>query len=196
MHRFFLARYMLTPAAGICNPTMCIKEINAMATKIDKRKELNPDPITGAPGSHPVGTGLGSAGAGAAGAALGAMAGPVGAVAGAAIGAVAGGYAGKAVAEKIDPTAEETYWRENYIGAKYYDSAYDYDSDYLPAYQAGWDSRAKYNRWEDAETQLARDWESRRGRSRLGWDKARLAARDAWDRIERAIPGDSDRDGK
>ena len=47
-----------------------------MATKtrkgVDKELDSNPDPITGAPGSHPVGTGLGAAGAGAAGAAIGA----------------------------------------------------------------------------------------------------------------------------
>ena len=57
-------------------------------------KDLNRDPITGAPGSHPVGTGLGAAGGGAAGAAIGtAVGGPVGAVVGAAAGAVVGGLA-------------------------------------------------------------------------------------------------------
>jgi hypothetical protein len=34
-----------------------------------------------------------------------------------------------------------------------------------------------------------------KGKSRLGWDRAKEATRDAWNRIERAIPGDSDRDG-
>ncbi|HYC91623.1 MAG TPA: hypothetical protein VEO54_20555 [Thermoanaerobaculia bacterium] len=45
-------------------------------------------PITGEPGSHPVGTGLGAA---AVGAALGAPFGPIGILVGGAIGAVAGG---------------------------------------------------------------------------------------------------------
>ena len=37
----------------------------------ERGKDLNEDPITGEPGSHPVGTGLGAAGGAAAGAALG-----------------------------------------------------------------------------------------------------------------------------
>ena len=36
----------------------------------ERGKDLNEDPITGEPGSHPVGTGLGAAGGAAAGAAL------------------------------------------------------------------------------------------------------------------------------
>ena len=61
----------------------------------------NPDPITGAPGAHPVGVGLGAA--------AGTLAaGPVGTVVGAAVGAVAGGLGGKAVAEHFDPTMQGT----------------------------------------------------------------------------------------
>ncbi len=58
----------------------------------------HPDPITGEPGAHPLGVGVGAVGAGLAGAAIGMVAGPVGALIGAAIGAVAGGLAGKEVA--------------------------------------------------------------------------------------------------
>ena len=84
--------------------------------------DSNPDPITGEPGAHPVGVGFGTAvGGAAAGAAAGAMAGPVGTVAGAVIGGVAGGLAGKGIAESIDPTAEDAYWRENYANRSYYD---------------------------------------------------------------------------
>jgi len=76
--------------------------------------DLHPDPISGAPGAHPVGTGVGAvAGGAAAGAAVGAMAGPVGALVGVAVGAVVGGLAGKGMAEMIEPTAEPAYWREN-----------------------------------------------------------------------------------
>ena len=65
----------------------------------------NRDPLTGAPGAHPIGTGVGAAAGGiAAGAAVGSVAGPVGTAVGAAVGAVAGGLAGKGVAENIDPT--------------------------------------------------------------------------------------------
>ncbi len=70
----------------------------------------NLDPITGAPGAHPVGVGLGAAVGGiAAGAAAGTViAGPLGTAVGAAVGAIAGGLGGKAVAEHFDPTVEET----------------------------------------------------------------------------------------
>ena len=75
-----------------------------------KAKEENLDPISGEPGAHPIGTGLGAAAAGAAtGMAGGAVAGPAGAAIGAVIGAVAGGLGGKAIAESIDPTVEDAY---------------------------------------------------------------------------------------
>jgi hypothetical protein len=162
--------------------------------------DTNPDPITGEPGSHPVGTGVGAAGAGAVGTAIGgALGGPVGAVVGAAIGAVAGGLAGKSVAEKIDPTVEDDYWRTNYNTRPYYEDDYTYE-DYEPAYRTGYESYGSYRdrgmNYDQAESQLRQDYETRYGSSRLGWEKAKYATRDAWDRLERAIPGDVDRDGK
>ena len=165
---------------------------------MSKIPEENRDPITGAPGAHPVGTGVGAAAGGiAAGAAVGSVAGPVGTAIGAAAGAIAGGLAGKAVAEKIDPTAEEAYWRENYEREPYYESGMTYD-DYGPAYRLGYESRARYagGRFEDVENDLATDYQARRGRSRLSWDRAKAATRAAWDRIERALPGDFDKDGR
>jgi len=153
--------------------------------------DSNPDPITGQPGAHPVGTGLGAAAAGAAaGAAGGATAGPAGAVVGAVIGGVVGGLAGKGVAESIDPTVEETYWRENYATRPYHDRTTSYD-EYRPAYQFGWESRARHadRSFDEAEPALRREWESAKDRSRLAWDKAKHATRDAWDRIERSVAG-------
>ena len=81
-----------------------------MGTEKAERPESNPDPITGAPGAHPVGVGLGAAAGGiAAGAAAGTLAaGPIGTVVGAAIGAVVGGLAGKGAAESMNPTAAES----------------------------------------------------------------------------------------
>jgi hypothetical protein len=173
-----------------------------MDTKLDKNPDANRDPITGAPGSHPVGTGVGAAlGGVAAGAAAGTVAGPVGTLVGAAIGAVAGGLAGKGVAEKIDPTVEDGYWRENYEDRPYIVEGASYD-DYGPAYRYGVDSFGSYpgRSFDDVEADLSRDWGTRRGTSSLEWDHARSASRDAWqrlsDRVERATPGDADRDGK
>lgn len=161
-----------------------------------KTKDTNPDPITGEPGSHPVGTGVGAAGAGAAGAAVGgAVGGPVGAVVGAAVGAVAGGLAGKGVAEAVDPTREDAYWREAHTKEPYYERDYSYD-DYAPAYRAGYESYAGGRDFNSAERDVQTRYGQLRGKSRLGWEKARAASRAAWDRVERAIPGDADRDGK
>jgi hypothetical protein len=159
--------------------------------------DSNPDPITGAPGSHPVGTGVGAAGGGAAGAAIGAVAGPAGALIGGAVGAVVGGLAGKGVAEKIDPTVEDAYWRQNYKTRPYVGADESYDT-YQPAYRYGWESRNLHgNRsWDEVEGDLGRDWNNRRGTSGLQWDRAKLATKDAWHRVETALPGDADRDGR
>ncbi len=165
-------------------------------------RDSNRDPITDAPGSHPVGVGVGAVlGGAAAGAATGTVAGPVGTVVGAAVGAVVGGLAGKGIAEAIDPTREDAYWRENYTDRPYVDSGARYD-DYGPAYRYGTDAyvREPGRSFEDSEADLERDWDKARGKSTLEWQNAKNATRDAWhrvsDSVERAVPGDSDRDGK
>lgn len=164
--------------------------------------DANRDPITGTPGAHPVGTGLGAIlGGAAAGAATGTVAGPVGTVIGLAAGAIIGGLAGKSVAESIDPTVEEAYWRDNYGDRPYIDKKLGYD-DYRPAYGYGVAAYGKYEgrSFDDVEGDLSSGWTTARGNSRLDWPQARSATRDAWQRVsdtvERATPGDSDRDGK
>ena len=159
--------------------------------------DANRDPLSGAPGAHPVGTGLGAAGGAAAGAAVGAVGGPVGAVVGGAIGAIAGGRAGKGAAEAVNPTAEEAYWRDNYSTRPYVGPGDSYEL-YLPAYRYGWESRPHFvgSSFDEVESDLGREWDRVRGSSTLGWDKARHAARDAWHRIEEALPGDADGDGR
>jgi hypothetical protein len=175
-----------------------------MATNFERERDAdaNRDPLSGAPGAHPVGTGLGAAAGGlAAGAAAGTVAGPLGTLAGAVAGAVIGGLAGKGVAELIDPTAEEAYWRENYESRPYVGSGATFD-DYGPAYRYGVDSYGRFEgrTFEEAEPELMRDWDRARGSSRLTWENAKHATRDSWQRVsdtvERAIPGDFDHDGK
>jgi hypothetical protein len=173
-------------------------------------RDANRDPLTGTPGSHPGGRGSGAAvGGGAAaagraaatGATVGTAVGPVGTVVGAAIGAVVGGLVGKAAAEKIDPTVEDAYWRENYSTRPYVTAGSAYD-DYGPAYRYGDDGYGMRNgrSFDEVEPELSGGWERARGTSRLDWNDARHASRDAWQRLsdatERAVPGDSDRDGK
>ncbi len=167
----------------------------------EERRDANRDPISGAPGSHPVGTAVGAAAGGlATGAAVGTVAGPVGTLVGGAVGAVVGGLAGKSIAEQIDPTAEDLYWSEHYADRPYVNSAYGYD-DYGPAYRYGVEAHGRYasRAFDDIDADLDRGWAETRGNSRLEWQDARPAARDSWQRVrdtlERATPGDSDRDG-
>lgn len=158
----------------------------------DRGRDTNPDAITGAPGSHPVGTGIGAAAGGATGAAIGSVipgAGTVvGGAIGAVVGAVAGGYVGKAAAEAVDPTAEIDYWRDNYKTRPYYDANYSFDDDYAPAYRFGYDARTRYQTQQrsDIDDNLRSEWEKNRGRSKLDWDRASGAVDDSWDRYDQA----------
>lgn len=159
---------------------------------------------------HPAAKGVGAvvggvtggvAGGAAAGAAVGGMTGPVGAAVGAAVGAVAGAMAGKGIAKAADPAVEDAYWRDNYSSRPYVTGGASYD-DYGPAYRYGVDSYSRYpdRSFDEVEPELGRDWSNARGRSSLEWENAKHATRDAWHRadnaVERAVPGDSDRDGR
>ncbi len=150
------------------------------------KENLNPDPMTGQPGSHPVGTGVGSVGGAAAGAAVGAaVGGPVGAVVGAAAGAVAGGIAGHAVGEKLDPTVEAAYWRNIYNTRPYYRKDRKFE-DLEPAYRYGWEqavSAKAGQRFEQVEPELERTWPKARGNSLYEWKEVRDATRDSWIRV-------------
>ncbi len=156
--------------------------------KRDRRLEAdsNPDPITGEPGSHPVGTGVGAAAAGAIGTAIGAAGGPIGAAVGAVVGSVVGGLAGKAAAESFDPTVEDTYWRENYASRPYAKSDRTFD-DYSPAYRTGYEGYDRYRTegrsYSEIEPELQRHYETNRGTSNVGWEDAKYAVQDAWDRV-------------
>ncbi|HZF11172.1 MAG TPA: hypothetical protein VFE33_20460 [Thermoanaerobaculia bacterium] len=139
-------------------------------------------------GSHPVGTGVGAAGGAATGAAIGgAVGGPAGALVGAAIGGIAGGFAGKGIAEAVNPTEEDAYWRANY-GSRPYAQGKSYD-ELRPAYEYGWNSRVEHHgrHWNEAETDIQRGWETAKDKSRLGWHEAKGAVQDAWNRVDSRI---------
>ncbi|HVZ42369.1 MAG TPA: PA2169 family four-helix-bundle protein [Ramlibacter sp.] len=158
---------------------------------------MNRDPITGEPGAHPVGTGVGAAGGAAAGAAIGGVGGPLGMAVGGVAGAVIGAMAGKAAAERVNPTAEEAYWRETYTREPYYESGLGFD-DYGPAYRLGVTGRTRYEEsdWTSVEPRLASEWEASRGGSTLDWTRASPAARAAWDRVDVAYYRTLDNTGR
>ena len=163
----------------------CDRTVDKTENRIARADE-NRDPISGARGAHPVGTGVGAAAGGAAaGAAIGSVAGPVGTVAGIAAGAVIGGLAGKGVAEKVNPTVERDYWSTNYQSEPYYRQGLEYDQ-YEGAYRTGYEGYGRYGdrTWDEVEADLRSDYDRNRGKSHLAWDDARPAARAAWERLE------------
>jgi hypothetical protein len=180
---------------------------DAMKDQKGAMKDQNRD-LTNDKQDHPgakAGTGAvvggvtgGVAGGAAAGAMAGGLTGPVGAAVGAAVGAVAGAVAGRMQA---DPAVEDAYWRDNYSSRPYVSAGASYD-DYAPAYRYGAESYSKYpdRSFDEVEPELSRDWSSARGGSSLEWEHAKHASRDAWHRVsnavERAVPGDSDGDGR
>lgn len=155
-----------------------------MAAEEREDRDLNRDPITDEPGSHPFGTAMGATGGAVAGAAAGAIAGPAGAAVGGVVGAVVGGLAGKAAGEAVNPTQEEAFWRENYDKEPYYEKGRSFD-DYGPAYRLGLSGRERYtDEWTSVEPRLASEWESTRGNSTLNWDRASPASQAAWTRAD------------
>ena len=159
----------------------------------NRKRDSNPDPITGEPGAHPAGVAGGATGGALAGAAIGAVGGPIGSAVGGAIGAVAGGLAGKGAAEAVNPTEEDRFWREQHKSRPYYQSGRTYE-DYGPAYRYGWESasRPEYHgrRFDDVESDLSRGWSNARGTARGEWNEMRHATRDAFERVQnRMSPG-------
>ncbi len=162
----------------------------------NKDPKTNPDPLTGEPGSHPVGTGVGTTGGGITGAAIGAaVAGPVGAAVGAVVGGVAGAYSGRGVAEAVNPTVEDAYWRENHGRQEWASANTSYD-DYASAYRTGYEGVGKYGgrQYDEIEGDLARDYEKNDANPAIPWDRARPAVKAAWHRVAGTTgPRDTDR---
>lgn len=149
-----------------------------------QNQDANRDPITGAPGSHPVGTGVGAViGGASAGAVIGSIAGPVGTVAGIAVGAVLGGLAGKGVAEAVDPTAEEAYWRAEYPNRPYAAPTKPFEA-VSPAYKFGWEARSRHpsRSFDEAQLDIRGEWE--RENPTTPFSEAEPAIRDSWNRVD------------
>lgn len=157
---------------------------------MERAAGANPDPITGEPGSHPLGTGVGSAGGAAAGAALGAaVGGPVGALVGGVAGAVLGGGAGHAAGEAVNPTLERQYWESTYKSRPYYQSGKPFDY-YEPAYRYGWENATRpefaKKSFDENEPLLQERWAAQPGSAaRAAWVESKEATRDAWERVRK-----------
>ena len=138
---------------------------------------------------HNIGSGTGAVAGAVTGAAVGSAGGPVGSVVGA--------KAGDSIAEAVNPTEYHDHFKTEYKNTPYYTAGREWN-DYEPAYQYGYDTYGQYRgqRFEDVETDLERNWDKTRAKSNLEWNEAKQAVRDGWHHIERALPGDADRDGR
>ncbi len=157
--------------------------MNTETAPLITENDSNPDPITGAPGSHPVATAAGAAAAGLAGAAMGMLGGPIGAGVGAVAGAIAGGLGGSALGEVFDPSSEEAHWRKQHGLQSYAESGHAYEK-YIPGYRMGFygfeSHRDEKLTFEEAEPDLEREYLAKN--PDFSWDFAREAARAAWER--------------
>ena len=83
-----------------------------------------------------------------------------------------------------DTARDDTYWRDNFSKRPYVTANDTYD-DFGPAYAYGVDAFGRHDgrRFDEVETDLSRDWEKFKGKSKLTWERAKSAVRDAWDRM-------------
>lgn len=97
----------------------------------------------------------------------------------------------------LDENAESGYWRSRFDQEPYYRSGDRYD-DFEAAYRVGYQGYGRFadRDFDRAEPDLRNEWERGKGESKLTWERAKDATRAAWHRVERALPGDADRDGR
>ena len=94
---------------------------------------------------------------------------------------------GKTENTGADWKGEDAYWKEHYATRPYVDTDASYDQ-YRPAYQIGCEGFLKHRgkRFEEVESDLAREYEKLKGKARLSWERAKQAVSDAWHRLEKA----------
>jgi hypothetical protein len=88
--------------------------------------------------------------------------------------------------ERLAGTDDDSYYRTHFQ-SNYGTSGATYD-DYAPAYAYGSqmrsDSRYSGRQWDDVESDLRTDWETRNaGRAGSTWESMKAAVRHGWDRM-------------
>lgn len=91
-------------------------------------------------------------------------------------------------ASGADDNAWRSDWDSNYssLGGSY--------DDYAPAYRYGAEARGKYQgrNWDEVESDLRSDWDTRYGKSGAStWEKFKAAVRHGWDKITPDMDDDS-----
>jgi hypothetical protein len=110
------------------------------------------------------------------------------------IGPIVAGDAARSVAEeavhdgsqrRVDLDAEADYWRGAYVQRPYLLDGASF-ADYGPAYAFGAQAHDRLSNrpFDEAEPDMAKEWDQHRGSSTLNWEHAKEAARDAWARVK------------
>lgn len=93
---------------------------------------------------------------------------------------------GRGTTSGSDWTNHDAFWRENFSTRPYAQSDRSYEY-YQPGYRFGYESanRHRGRRFEDAESDLRRDWDvyEHRGSNKSTWDEIKDSVRDAWNRV-------------
>ncbi|GAC1462021.1 MAG: hypothetical protein NVS2B14_09880 [Chamaesiphon sp.] len=105
--------------------------------------------------------------------------------------------AGKSVAEHINPTQEDDYWRQNHTSRPYVEPNRTYE-DYQPAYKTGYEAFGRHadtgKTYEEVEPELEKEYKTNYGNASLPWESAKQATRDAWLKLyEERLVVDKDR---
>jgi len=81
-------------------------------------------------------------------------------------------------------TADDDSYYRNHFQSNYATAGGAYD-DYAPAYTYGSQMRGQYagRQWDDVETNLRSDWDTRNGGGASTWEKVKAAVRHGWDRM-------------
>lgn len=85
--------------------------------------------------------------------------------------------------ERLGGTDDDSYYRNHYQ-SNFASSGAAYD-DYAPAYTYGSQMRSQYagRQWDDVETDLRTNWESRGTGGASTWERMKAAVRHGWDRM-------------
>jgi len=85
--------------------------------------------------------------------------------------------------ERLGGMDDDSYYRNHYQ-SNYASTGAAYD-DYAPAYTYGSQMRSQYagREWDDVESDLRTDWESRGTGGASTWEKMKAAVRHGWDRM-------------
>jgi len=108
----------------------------------------------------------------------------------------AGSVAGQSATAVVVPAEEAAYWSANYAKRGYVERDRPY-ADYEPAFQHGWESRARLRSrpFREIESELEQGWQKAKGASHLAWAEAKKAVSDAWHRAGRSAVVEPVHDG-